>query len=101
MRASEAPRTEIPNQAVVEKKLKLQKIMLRYAGLSASAKGLQKGHEELARQLSIFDSLMTKREEYEFANLLNVAPFNNDSSLPVRKAAAVIIEKISRIGMTW
>ena len=48
---SEAPRTEIPNQAVVEKKLKLQKIMLRYAGLKRSAKGLKKGYEELARQL--------------------------------------------------
>ncbi|MDD9272058.1 L-aspartate oxidase [Paenibacillus sp. GCM10023248] len=68
-----APRTEIPNQAVVEKKLKLQKVMLRCAGLRRSAKGLEKGYEELSRQLSIFDSLMTKREEYEFANLLSCA----------------------------
>ncbi len=78
---SEAPRTEIPNQAVVEKKLKLQKVMLRYAGLKRSAKGLQKGYEELARQLSIFDSLMTKREDYEFANLLNCALLTTTAAL--------------------
>ncbi|MNG07735.1 Fumarate reductase flavoprotein subunit [compost metagenome] len=55
--------------------------MLRYAGLKRNAKGLQKGHEELARQLSIFDSLMTKREEYEFANLLNVALLTTTAAL--------------------
>ena len=72
--ASEAPRTEIPKQAVVEKSSSFRKLCSAMQVLSATAKGLEKGYEELARQLSIFDSVMTKREEYEFANLLNV-PF--------------------------
>ncbi|MDF2670136.1 MAG: L-aspartate oxidase [Paenibacillus sp.] len=41
-----------PMQAIVEKRLKLQKIMLRYVGLVRNAKGLEKGLEELKRQLS-------------------------------------------------
>ncbi|UJF33102.1 L-aspartate oxidase [Paenibacillus hexagrammi] len=69
----DALRTESPKQAVVEKRLKLQKVMLRYAGLKRSAQGLQKGYEELTRQLPFYDTIMTKREEYEFANLLNCA----------------------------
>ncbi|MBP1153501.1 MULTISPECIES: L-aspartate oxidase [unclassified Paenibacillus] len=57
-------------QPVVEKKLKLQKLMLRYAGLKRHAKGLTKGYEELRRHLSFLDNCLSKREEYEFANLL-------------------------------
>jgi L-aspartate oxidase len=63
-------RTEPIMQAIVEKKLKLQKIMLRYAGLKRSAKGLDKGYEELKRQIHIFESMLNKREEIEFANML-------------------------------
>ena len=55
--------------------------MLRYAGLKRSAKGLQKGYDELARQVSIFGSLMTKREDYEFANLLNCALLTTTAAL--------------------
>ncbi|MBP1996155.1 L-aspartate oxidase [Paenibacillus eucommiae] len=62
-----------PKQAVVEKRLKLQKIMLRYVGLKRSGKGLQKGLEELSRQLPFYETHMAKREEYEFANLLTCA----------------------------
>ncbi|MNI72136.1 Fumarate reductase flavoprotein subunit [compost metagenome] len=60
-------------QAIVEKRLKLQKIMVRYAGLKRNGKGLQKGYEELKRQIHIFDSVLTKREELEFANMLTCA----------------------------
>ncbi|MFE5324438.1 L-aspartate oxidase [Paenibacillus sp. NPDC056579] len=66
-------RTEHAKQPIVEKKLKLQKVMLRYAGLKRTASGLEKGHEELKRQLSIFDTCLSKREEYEFANMLTCA----------------------------
>lgn len=69
----ESLRREPVTQAIVEKKLKLQKIMVRYAGLKRNAKGLQKGYEELKRQIHIFDSMLTKREEFEFANMLNLA----------------------------
>lgn len=68
-----AVRTDPVKQAIVEKRLKLQKIMLRYAGLKRSGKGLQKGYEELKRQIHIFDALLSKREELEFANMLTCA----------------------------
>jgi L-aspartate oxidase len=76
-----AVRKEVSQQAIVEKKLKLQKIMLRYVGLVRTAKGLQKGYEELARQLPLYDTYLTKREEYEFANLLNCALLTSKAAL--------------------
>lgn len=66
-------RREPITQPIVEKKLKLQKIMLRYAGLKRNGKALQKGYEELKRQVHIFDAMLTKREEMEFANMLTCA----------------------------
>ncbi|MFX3631661.1 MAG: L-aspartate oxidase [Candidatus Pristimantibacillus sp.] len=68
-------------QAVVEKRLKLQKIMVRYVGLRRDAKGLEKGLEELKRQLPIFQSVLTQREDYEFANLLTCALLTTESAL--------------------
>ncbi|MFD1957204.1 L-aspartate oxidase [Paenibacillus thailandensis] len=78
---NEHGRTSVPMQAVVEKRLKLQKIMVRYVGLRRNADGLRKGQEELARQLPIFQSVLTKREEYEFANLLTCALLMIESAL--------------------
>lgn len=72
---------ETSTQPFIEKRLKLQKIMLRYVGLSRNAVGLEKGYEELLRQVSIFDSSLTKREEYEFANLLTCALLAAKASL--------------------
>lgn len=79
--AESLERKENTIQPVVEKKLKLQKVMLRYAGLKRHAKGLTKGHEELKRQLSIFEACLTKREEYEFANLLTLALLTTQAAL--------------------
>ncbi|MFF2484471.1 L-aspartate oxidase [Paenibacillus sp. NPDC058071] len=70
-----------PMQAVVEKRLKLQKVMVRYVGLRRDAKGLEKGLEELRRQLPIFQSELTKREEFEFANLLTCALLTTEAAL--------------------
>lgn len=67
------PRTEQLKQPIVEKKLKLQKIMLRYAGLKRNGQDLEKGYEELKRQFTVFDSFLSKREEFEFANMLTCA----------------------------
>ncbi|GGD99714.1 L-aspartate oxidase [Paenibacillus nasutitermitis] len=75
------PRSGSSMQAVVEKRLKLQKIMVRYAGLRRDGKGLNKGLEELRRQLPIFQSVLTKREEYEFANLLTCALLTTEAAL--------------------
>ncbi|WP_219834759.1 L-aspartate oxidase [Paenibacillus sp. R14(2021)] len=74
-------RSEAPIQAVVEKRLKLQKIMVRYVGLRRDANGLGKGLEELWRLKSIFQSVITKREEYEFANLLTCASLTAQAAL--------------------
>ncbi|MDP5276965.1 L-aspartate oxidase [Chengkuizengella axinellae] len=60
-------------QAMVERRLKLQKIMLRYVGLKRSLKGIEKGIIELKRQLPIFETQLTKLEEFEFVNLLTCA----------------------------
>jgi L-aspartate oxidase len=77
----EQPRSNAPMQAVVEKRLKLQKVMVRYAGLRRNAQGLERGLEELKRQLPFFQSVLTKREEYEFANLLTCAILTTESAL--------------------
>ncbi|MBW7454412.1 L-aspartate oxidase [Paenibacillus sepulcri] len=75
------PRSGTSMQAVVEKRLKLQKIMVRYAGLRRDGKGLDKGLEELRRQLPIFQAVLTKREEFEFANLLTCAMLTAEAAL--------------------
>ncbi|WP_248929078.1 L-aspartate oxidase [Paenibacillus hamazuiensis] len=74
-------RKESAIQPIVEKRLKLQKVMLRYVGLKRDAKGLEKGYEELRRHLSIFDVSLSKREEYEFANLLTCALLTTQAAL--------------------
>lgn len=60
-------------QPVVEKRLKLQRTMVRHVGLKRTAQGLQQGMQELQRQLPIFDAQLAEREEFEFANLLTCA----------------------------
>lgn len=73
-------RLESPRQAIVERRLKLQKVMVRYVGLRRNKTLLLKGLDELKRQLPIFQSGLSKREEFEFANMLT-------SSLLVTSAA--------------
>lgn len=79
--AEESQRLEHAKQPIVERKLKLQKVMLRYVGLKRTAVGLEKGHEELRRQLSIFDTCLSKREDFEFANLLTCALLTTQAAL--------------------
>ncbi|WP_036720430.1 L-aspartate oxidase [Paenibacillus sp. JCM 10914] len=66
-------RKDGPLQAIVERRLKLQKVMVRYAGLRRNRESLLRASEELGRQLPFFQSSLTKREEYEFANLLTAS----------------------------
>ncbi|UQZ34252.1 L-aspartate oxidase [Paenibacillus sp. PK3_47] len=74
-------RTGYPTQAIVERRLKLQKIMVRYAGLRRNKEMLNKGLEELKRQLPVFASALTRREEYEFANMLTCCLLITGSAL--------------------
>lgn len=66
-------RSHPPIGLTIERRLKLQKTMVRYAGLRRNGQGLRKGLEELNRQMPLFHSSLTKREELEFANLLTCA----------------------------
>jgi L-aspartate oxidase len=74
-------RNDAPKQPIIEKRLKLQKIMLRYAGLKRNAKGLEKGFDELKRQLPLFDTMLSKWDEFEFANLLTCALLTMNAAL--------------------
>lgn len=88
-----SPLTTVPNinfegdrnihaiQPVVERRLKLQKVMVRYAGLKRNREGLEKGLEELMRQVTIFNTELTEREEFEFANMLTSALLVTESAL--------------------
>lgn len=77
----EVERSSAPIQAVFERRLKLQKVMVRYAGLKRSEAGLKKGLEELKRQLPILQSTLTRQEEFEFANLLTCAMLTTEAAL--------------------
>ena len=70
-------------------------------GLRRDGQGLNKGLEELKRQLPIFHSVLTKREEFEFANLLTCALLTSEAALYVKRAAVHITGRISRSGMIW
>lgn len=72
---------EQPNQAVVERRLKLQKIMLRYVGIERHAQGLEKGLDELSRQLPVLQQKLTRVEEFEFANLLTLGMLTTRAAL--------------------
>jgi L-aspartate oxidase len=77
----ELGRSEPNSQAIIEKRLKLQKLMLRHAGLVRNEKGLKKGLEELRKQSSIFYTKLAGWEQYEFANLLTLALLTHLSAL--------------------
>lgn len=79
--SSNEGRVDSSTQAIVERRLKLQKVMVRYAGLRRNEETLSKGIEELKRQLPIFGSVLSKREEYEFANMLTCCLLVTESAL--------------------
>lgn len=74
-------RSGAPIQPMIEKRLKLQKIMLRYVGLKRDREGLAKAEQELRRQLPLFQARLSKREEYEYANLLICALLTTSAAL--------------------
>ncbi|CAM3099537.1 L-aspartate oxidase [Paenibacillus sediminis] len=59
-----------PRQPIIERRLKLQKVMVRKVGLRRNKDTLTEAIDELNRQLPIFQAELKKREEYEFANML-------------------------------
>lgn len=75
------PRPAATLQPIVERRLKLQKVMVRQVGLRRTGEGLLKGIEELKRQLLLFESTLTSREQLEFANMLTSALLLAESAL--------------------
>ncbi|MNW45213.1 L-aspartate oxidase [compost metagenome] len=74
-------RNEAVIQPIVERRLKLQKVMVRQVGLRRTKEGLLKGLEELQRQLPIFGAALHTREQWEFANMLTCSLLLTESAL--------------------
>lgn len=74
-------RNDAVMQPIVERRLKLQKVMVRQVGLRRTKEGLLKGLEELQRQLPIFGAALHTREEWEFANMLTCSLLLTESAL--------------------
>ncbi|WP_339847907.1 L-aspartate oxidase [Paenibacillus sp. FSL W7-1088] len=58
---------------VSEKRLRLQKMMVRQVGLRRNGVNLQAAIEKLQQELQFFDQKFTHKEEMEYANLLTCA----------------------------
>ncbi|MNJ38493.1 L-aspartate oxidase [compost metagenome] len=74
-------RHEAVMQPIVERRLKLQKVMVRQVGLRRSEEGLRKGLEDLRRQLPVFRTALHTREQWEYANMLTCALLLTESAL--------------------
>lgn len=79
--SSGSERTSALTGALIERRLKLQKGMVRYAGLRRDRAGLLKGLEDLKKQMPLFQLCLTKREELEYANLLTCAMLVTEAAL--------------------
>lgn len=67
--------------SIAEQRLKLQKLMVRHVGLKRTGKGLMKALEELKRMARIHEYAMSRREEFELANLVTVALLTTSAAL--------------------
>lgn len=66
---------------IAERRLELQKLMVRKAGVRRSEEGLNQGLNELRRQLPIFNAALHTREQWEYANMLTCALLLTESAL--------------------
>ncbi|WP_178020504.1 L-aspartate oxidase [uncultured Paenibacillus sp.] len=71
--SSQAGRLAPAPFSLVERRLDLQKTMVRRAGLRRTAEGLARGIEELERHQAIFSQALHTREQWEYANMLTCA----------------------------
>ncbi|MEW9672696.1 L-aspartate oxidase [Ammoniphilus sp. 3BR4] len=62
-----------PDEHILEKRLKLQKMMVRQVGLKRDEKNLSKALKEMERQMKQYNSQPTHLAEYEYLNLLTCA----------------------------
>ncbi|MCM3136478.1 L-aspartate oxidase [Paenibacillus polysaccharolyticus] len=61
------------SKPVSERRLRLQKMMVRQVGLRRNRTHLRQAVDKLKQELSFFDQKLTQREELEYANLLTCA----------------------------
>lgn len=66
---------------MAERRLELQKVMVRRVGLRRTEAGLTKGLEQLEQQLPIFSQALHTREQWEYANMLTCALLMAKSAL--------------------
>ncbi|WP_416292994.1 L-aspartate oxidase [Paenibacillus illinoisensis] len=66
-------RTWEEQQPISERRLRLQKMMVRQVGLRRNGAGLQGALDKLESEMDIFNNLLTHKEEMEYANLLTCA----------------------------
>ncbi|WP_027415785.1 L-aspartate oxidase [Aneurinibacillus terranovensis] len=69
------------NETTVEKRLRLQKLMLRHVGLKRHEKGLTKAIKELDRFIKSFRFKMERPDEFEYVNLLTCASLVANAAL--------------------
>ncbi|MGF9700883.1 MULTISPECIES: L-aspartate oxidase [Paenibacillus] len=60
-------------QPISERRLRLQKMMVRQVGLRRNGVHLQEAMDKLRSEMNIFDHVLTHKEEMEYANLLTCA----------------------------
>jgi len=65
----------------IERRLKLQKLMLRHVGLKREEKGLLKAIDEMEKMIRVFDYKHMVREAFEFLNLLTGALLTTKAAL--------------------
>jgi len=66
---------------LIERRLKLQKNMVRYVGVRRDRTNLLKGLEDFKKQLPLFQMNLSSREELEYANLLICAMLVTEAAL--------------------
>lgn len=69
----ELGRTQRVAPSIIENRLKMQKMMVKYAGLVREERGLKKGLEELRKLTPVFHAKLSSSEQYQYANLLTIA----------------------------
>lgn len=74
-------RTGVYPSKISERKLKLQKIMVRHVGVRRDEDLLKKGLQELQQQTDIFGYELRRSEELEYANMLTCALLVTESAL--------------------
>jgi len=74
-------RVSAPSGRSAERRLKLQKTMLRCVGLRRDRVRLERGLGEIKRQLQVYRHRLETREELEYANLLTCALLAAESAL--------------------